>query len=139
MKTALNGMIRISVVAAFVLMAAHEYAGDDTARFFETWKATVSANGQNLTIISIHDANGYHNVLRTPTGDVRAGDGTFSAADGKWSSNAAFPNNGGVYHFVDNDTVIATNAAGQTVTWIRDKSAGPPPRPRHRQGMAERL
>jgi hypothetical protein len=54
---------------------------------------------------------------------VPAGAGTFAAANGKWSSNAAYPNNGGVYHFVNDDTVVATNSAGQTVTWVRDKSA----------------
>jgi TPR repeat protein len=127
MKTALNGIIRSSVVAALIVVATAAYAGDDTARFYGTWKTTVSANGQTVTIISIHDANGYRNFVRTPTGDIAAGDGTFSAANGQWSSNAAPPNNGGVYHFVGNDTVIATNTAGQTVTWIRDKSAPPPP------------
>lgn len=126
MKTGHGGIIRFSVVAALILMSTRAYAGDDTARFFGTWKATVTANGQTATIISIHDASGYRNFVRTPTGDVPAGDGTFSAADGKWSSNAAYPNNGGVYHFVGNDTVIATNAAGQTVTWMRDKSAASP-------------
>jgi TPR repeat protein len=80
-------------------------------------------NGQRVTIVSVHDSSGYKNYAQTTSGQAPAGDGTFTAANGKWSSNAPAPNNGGVYHFVGNDTVIATNAAGQTVTWIRDKAA----------------
>lgn len=80
-------------------------------------------NGQTVTIISVHGASGYHNVVKMPTGDVPV-DGTFNAADGKWSSNAPYPNNGGTYRFQDNDHVIATNAAGQIVTWMRDNAAG---------------
>jgi TPR repeat protein len=130
MKT-LHG-VRIFGCAALILLATMARAGDDTARFYGTWTSAVSVNGQTITIVSIHDANGYRNFVRTPTGDVPAGDGTFSAENGKWSSNAATPNNGGVYHFIGNDRVIATNAAGQTVIWIRDKSAAapaPPPSP----------
>ena len=122
MKT-IHRILRSFAFAGLIVLATAAWASDDTARFYGTWKTTVVANGQTVTIVSIHDANGYKNFVRTPTGDLPAGDGTFSAADGKWSSNAAAPNNGGVYHFVGNDTVIATNAAGQTVTWVRDKSA----------------
>lgn len=111
------------VFAALILLAATARAGDDTTRFYGTWKTTVTANGQTVTIISVHDASGYHNVLKMPTGDVPV-NGTFHAADGKWSSNAPYPNNGGTYRFQDNDHVVATNAAGQTVTWLRDNSAG---------------
>lgn len=115
MKT-IHHILRSFAFAGLIVLATAAWASDDTARFYGTWKTTVVANGQTATIVSIHDANGYRNFVRTPTGDVPAGDGTFSAADGKWSSNAAAPNNGGVYHFVGNNTVIATNAAGQTVT-----------------------
>ncbi|HLJ24720.1 MAG TPA: tetratricopeptide repeat protein [Candidatus Acidoferrales bacterium] len=124
MRNALNR--RIACVFAFatlILVAVSARAGDDTARFYGTWKTTVVLNGQSVTIISVHDASGYKNYARTATGEAPAGDGTFTAANGKWSSNAAAPNNGGVYHFVSNDIVIATNSAGQTVTWTRDKSA----------------
>jgi TPR repeat protein len=113
----------ISVFAALVLLATIANAGDDTARFYGTWKTTVVLNGQTVTVISVHDASGYKNYAQTSTGQTSAGDGTFMAANGKWSSNAPFPNNGGVYHFLNNDTVVATNAAAQTVTWTRDKAA----------------
>lgn len=112
-----------AVAAALILLATAAHAADDTARFYGIWKTTIQLNGQNVTIVSVHDANGYKNYAQTPSGQAPAGDGTFSAANGKWSSNAPAPNNAGVYHFVNNDTVIATNAAGQTVTWIRDKAA----------------
>ena len=112
-----------ALVALTLSAAVAAQAGDDTARFYGTWKTTVSMNGQNVTIVSVHDASGYKNFVDAPTGQVPAGDGTFHAANGVWSSNAPAPNNGGVYHFLNKDTVVATNAAGQTVTWIRDKSA----------------
>src|SRR5579863_5001492 len=123
MKSAFHRIAYISAFAALTLLAATARAGDDTARFFGTWKTTVAMNGQTVTIISVHDANGYRNFVETPTGQVPAGDGTFKAANGIWSSNAPAPNNGGVYRFLNNDAVIATNSAGQAVTWIRDKSA----------------
>ena len=106
-----------------ILLATGARAADDTARFYGTWKTTVVLNGQTVTVISVHDASGYKNYAQTPAGNTPAGDGTFMAANGKWSSNAPFPNNGGVYHFLNNDTVVATNAAAQTVTWTRDKAA----------------
>ena len=123
MKSAFHRIAYISAFAALTLLAATARAGDDTARFFGTWKTTVAMNGQTVTIVSVHDANGYRNFVETPTGQVPAGDGTFKAGNGIWSSNAPAPNNGGVYRFVNNNEVIATNSAGQAVTWIRDKSA----------------
>lgn len=113
---------RSSALGVLILLATTARAGDDTARFYGTWISTVPYNGQTVTIVSIHDASGYKNYVRLPTGDVPAGDGTFSAANGKWSSNAAAPNNAGIYHFMNNDTVVATNGAGQTVTWVRNKT-----------------
>ena len=68
-------------------------------------------NGQTVTVISVHDASGYHNVVKMPTGDVPV-DGTFPAADGNWSSNASYPNNGGTYRFQDNDHVVADERRG---------------------------
>ena len=123
MKKTIHRTLCSFAIATLIVLATPAWARDDTARFYGTWKTTVVANGQTVTIVSFHDSNGYKNFVRTPTGDVPAGDGSFSAADGKWSSNAAAPNDGGVYHFVGNDTVVATNGAGQTVTWLRDKSA----------------
>jgi TPR repeat protein len=123
MKSARRRIAYISAFAALTLLTTTARAGDDTARFFGTWKTTVSMNGQTVTIVSVHDANGYRNFVETPTGQVPAGDGTFKAANGSWSSNAPAPNNGGVYRFLNNDAVIATNSAGQAVTWTRDKAA----------------
>ena len=94
-------------------------AGDDTARFFGTWQAQIQINGQIVTVISIHDASGYKNFIHQPTGDVPAGEGTFSAANGRYQTNAPSPNNAGVYYFVGNDAAVCTNLAGQIVTWRR--------------------
>ncbi len=122
-----TNIYRTAGVVALISWAATAYAADDTARFYGTWDSTVSYNGQMVTIVSIHDASGYKNYVRLPTGDAPAGDGTFSAANGKWSSNAAAPNNGGVYHFISKDIVVATNAIGQTVTWKREKEVATGP------------
>jgi hypothetical protein len=106
-------------------------AADDTARFFGQWKTTFSYNGQTVTMISVHDANGYRNYVLTPNGFVFAGSGGYSAANGIWLAAAPAPNNGGAYHFVNNNTVVCSNALGQTVTWVRDttplgQAAAPP-------------
>ena len=119
----------ISAFAALILLATMAHAADDTARFYGTWKATIVLNGQTITVISLHDASGFKNYVPSPTGPIPVGDGTFTAANGKWSSNAPFPNNGGGYHFLNNDTVVTTNAASQTVTWTRDKAAEAPAAP----------
>ena len=123
MKGVFSRIACISAFAALILLATIAHAGDDTARFYGTWKATVVLNGQTVTVISVHDAGGFKNYVQTATGPTPVGDGTFMAANGKWSSNAPFPNNGGLYHFLNNDTVVTTNAAGQTATWTRDKAA----------------
>ena len=108
-------------------LATGAHAADDTARFYGTWQTVTLVNGQMVTIVTVHDASGVKNYVRLPTGDVPAGEGTFSAANGKWNSNAPAPNNVGVYHFLSNDIVVATNAAGLVVTWKREKevSSGP--------------
>jgi TPR repeat protein len=117
------------IAFALLLLAPHARAADDTARFYGTWKAYVVVNGQTLTLISVHDASGYHNSVRQPNGgDTPAGDGTFSAANGKYKTNAGYPNDGGLYHFVGNDTVVCTNLAGQVVTWKRITSEAEQPR-----------
>ncbi len=118
-------------------LAPAAHAADDTARFYGEWKTSFSANGQTVTIISVHDANGYNNYVLTPTGYTFAGSGAFSAANGIWFAAAPPPQNGGTYRFVDNDTAICGNAVGQTVTWKRDStplpgvagSASQPPAP----------
>jgi TPR repeat protein len=101
-------------------------AADDTARFYGTWTGSFSMGGQTVTMRSVHDAAGYKNYVVAPTGDVFAGDGTFFAADGKYKTSADAPNDSGTYRFVDNDTAVCTNAAGQTVTWKRVKSGSAP-------------
>jgi TPR repeat protein len=101
-------------------------AADDTSRFYGTWTGSFSIAGQTVTIRSVHDASGYHNYIVAPTGDVDAGSGTFSAADGQYYTNAPPPNDTGTYRFADNDIAVCTNAAGQTVTWKRVKSGSAP-------------
>jgi TPR repeat protein len=97
-------------------------AAEDTARFYGTWETSVLVNGQMLNLVSIHDASGYRNHFHSSTGDTPAGDGDFAAANGKYTATAAKPNDSGTYRFVGNDTVICTNAAGQTAIWKRAKT-----------------
>jgi TPR repeat protein len=103
--------------------AAAQVAND--SRFYGTWTTSFVVNGQRVTLVSVHDANGYNNHFTAPTGDVSAGSGTFFAANGKYQTSAPLPNNAGVYHFVGANTVICTNAAGQTAVWTRDTSSRP--------------
>src|ERR1700676_3664038 len=80
--------------------AATARADDDTARFYGTWQATFSYNRQPITMLSVHDEGGYKNYVVAPTGNVPAGDGTFQAANGKYTTSAPAPNNAGIYHFI---------------------------------------
>jgi serine/threonine protein kinase len=102
------------------------FAADDTARFFGTWAITFPYNGQTLTLVSVHDSSGYKNYLLVSGGRRPVGDGKFFAADGRYRAVAPKPNDAGTYHFIDNNTVVCTNAAGQTVTWRRYNAALPP-------------
>lgn len=126
-RTSRRVLASVAGLLTVMLLAAALQAADDTARFFGTWTTTTVVNGQTVTIVSVHDARGYRNVVRLPTGDTPAGDGTFTAVDNTWRSNAPAPNDHGTYRFLNNDTVIATNAIGQTVTWIRSKAAASGP------------
>ncbi len=94
-------------------------AGDDTVGFYGTWTAQIRTNGQAMTLLSVHDSLGYRNFVVTATGNVPMDSGTFSAANGKYRSSAARPNDSGTYRFLDSETAVCTNAAGQTVTWKR--------------------
>lgn len=100
-------------------------AADDTAKFYGQWKTSFPYNGQMVTIISVHDENGYTNYFVTPSGFTPAGSGGFHAANGFWSAAAAAPNNGGTYLFTGKNAVVCTNSMGQTVTWVRDKTPLP--------------
>lgn len=122
LRLCLDAALVAGLIGLLGLVPPVARAADDTARFFGQWKTTVSANGQTITIISLHDANGFRNYVVTPTGLTFAGSGAFSAANGIWFAASPSPNNGGAYRFVDNNTAICSNAVGQTVTWRRDKT-----------------
>ncbi|MFI5250704.1 MAG: hypothetical protein ACHQTF_12075, partial [Gemmatimonadales bacterium] len=117
--------ISLTLVAALTWLAAAAYASDDTTRFYGTWRTSFVVNGQTVTMISVHDHNGYTNYFVTPTDNASAGSGTFSAANGKYQTSAPAPNDAGTYHFRDDNTVVCTNAAGQTVTWKKENAAQP--------------
>jgi TPR repeat protein len=114
--------ICLSLMTLCISVAGPAHAGDDTARFYGTWQAIFPLNGQMITMRSTHDENGYTNVVVTNTGEQPAGNGTFQATNGKYTTSAPYPNNAGVYHFIGNDTVVCVNSAGQTLTWKRYKA-----------------
>jgi hypothetical protein len=116
----------LSILAALLATAAPSFAADDTARFLGTWSMQFPAAGQMLTLVSIHDSSGYNNYLLIAGSRWPAGNGTFSAANGKYTAAAAKPNDSGTYNFTNNDMIVCTNAAGQTVTWKRYTAALPP-------------
>jgi TPR repeat protein len=101
-------------------------AANDTARFNGRWKTSFPYNGQTVTMVSVHEGSGFKNYVLVPNGAVPAGNGTFSAANGKWTATADKPNNSGTYHFTDNNNVVCTNGVGQTVVWQRDDAPLPP-------------
>jgi hypothetical protein len=113
----------VVVLTALTRFAPAARAADDTVRFYGTWRTSIVINGQTVTMISVHDANGYANYIVTPTGNAPAGTGTFSAANGKYKTSAPQPNDSGTYHFLDDNTVVCSNAAGQTVTWKKETAA----------------
>jgi TPR repeat protein len=108
-----------AVLGVLVGLSPAARAADDTARFYGTWKTTVPYNGQTITLFSVHNANGYSNFVVTPNGNTPAGSGTFSAANGHYTAQAPPPNDSGTYRFLNSDTMVCTNAAGQTATWKR--------------------
>jgi TPR repeat protein len=114
-------------LAALPLLCAMALATDDTARFTGTWETTFPYNGRTVRMISVHDGSHYQNYIILPTGKVAADGGTFSAVDGKWTTTAQQPNNSGTYRFLNDNTVLFTNAVGQTSTWRRQTSAQPKP------------
>ncbi len=116
--------LSVAVTAGSIAAAAR--AADDTGRFNGTWIATFAFNGQPVTMVSVHDTSGYKNYVITPEGRADVGDGKFSAADGKWTSSAAAPNDSGTYQFIDANTVFCKNALGQALLWQRDNAPMPP-------------
>ena len=119
----------VGTLAVWLLIGSAHWAraADDTARFYGTWVASVPVNGEMVTLVSVHDAAGYTNSWRSSSGSTPAGSGGFTAADGKYRTTAPWPNDSGTYQFTDNDTAVCTNAAGQTATWRRDKTAATTP------------
>jgi Flp pilus assembly protein TadD len=113
---------RIAVAAGLLGLSAIARGADDTARFNGTWKGAVPYNGQQITILSVHDGSTYTNYVVTPTGNVPAGGGTFGAADGQWTVTSAQGNDSGTYQFTDNNTAVCKDVAGVTVVWQRDSS-----------------
>jgi hypothetical protein len=112
-----------ALAVSLAALSGFAYAGDDTARFYGTWKGSFVFNGQTINMISTHDATGYKTYMVLPTGNALAGQGAFSAVNGKWTADAPAPNNGGRYYFIGNNTAVCTNAAGQKLTWHRQTSA----------------
>jgi hypothetical protein len=118
----------IALAAGSIALATAARGADDTARFYGTWQTSFPFNGQTVTMVSVHDAGGYKNYVN----NVPVGNGSFSAANGKYTAAAPPPNDSGTYHFINDNTIIATNSAGQTVTWTRVKtsaSSSPAPAP----------
>ena len=96
-------------------------AADDTARFNGAWKTNFPYNGQNVTLVSVHDGSKFRNYLLLPQGSMPVGDGTLTAADGKWTITAATTgNDSGTYEFTDDNTAICKNATGVTpIAWTK--------------------
>jgi hypothetical protein len=70
-------------------LAARAQAADDTARFYGAWISNYAYNDQMVIVESIHDGSGYRNYVRLPFSVTPAGNGSFSAANGRWSAAAA--------------------------------------------------
>ena len=114
------------VLAAGALgLATGARAADDTTRFYGSWVASFEYNGQLVISESTHDASGYKNYVRLPAGVTAAGNGNYSAANGKWTATAAAAHDSGTYKFIDDYTAVCTDAAGLTVTWRRDDTTLP--------------
>ncbi len=120
-----NTWLCVALLLSILVVAGAARAGDDTARFYGSWTTSFVYNNQLVTMASVHDAGGYKNYVA----NAPAGDGTFSAANGIYKTNAAKPNDAGIYHFLDDNTVICTNSAGQTVIWKRSGAAPSAVRP----------
>jgi hypothetical protein len=127
MKGMRSTKIRIcmTVVAGLIGLATPVRAADDTARFNGAWEITFPYNGQTLTLVSVHSSSGFKNYVLLPEGSLPVGEGSFTAANGKYTTSADKPNDSGTYRFISNDNVLCTNAAGQAVTWKRHNAPLP--------------
>ena len=112
----------MALAAGCIGLVGSARAGEDTARFNGAWKGTFPFNGQQITIVSVHDGSVFKNYVVTPSGNVPAGGGTFWAADGKWTVTSAQGNDSGTYQFTDDNTAVCSDVAGPTVAWQRDSS-----------------
>src|SRR5581483_7615673 len=117
---------RLALLALLLAAARPARAEDDTAKFNGKWKGVVPVNGQSLTMQSIHDGNVYKNYVIAPTGAIAAGDGTFSAVEGKWTAVASNGSDSGTYHFLNPDRVFCKDVNGVIVVWERDNTPLPP-------------
>jgi hypothetical protein len=107
--------------------AASTQPADDNARFSGNWMATFMYYNTPVTIVSVHDTKSYKNYVIMPQGAAPAGSGQFAAAGGTWTSNnTPAPFNTGSYNFIDNNSVLCTNAVGQSCLWQRDNLPLPP-------------
>jgi hypothetical protein len=139
-----NGLCRKAVIAAGLVGcvtlagdAPKARAADDTVRFYGQWKTTLIANGQPVTVISIHDVNGYRNYVASPKGFILANSGPFLAVNGTWFAQDTSAHSG-AYHFVDDNTIVCSDTSGLTVTWKRDStSLGPGVAPPALPGAAD--
>jgi hypothetical protein len=102
----------IVLLTVLLGLAGSAHAADDTAHFYGSWKATFPYNGQTVTMVSVHNSNGFANYVLLPSGYSPAANGAFSAANGRYATNAAKPNNSGTYRFINNDAVICTIQPG---------------------------
>ncbi len=108
-----------ALAAVLIGWAPAARASDDTARFYGQWKATFPVNGVMVTVISVHDANGYSNYIVSGDSVTFVVSGSYSAANGIWTATPGVGNSGS-YHFTDRDTVVCANSTGLVLTWKRD-------------------
>ena len=122
-----NGALAAGLIGLVGLIgtAPVAHAADDTARFFGQWKIASLSMARRSRLFRSTTPTVIATMFRRRPAILFAGSGAFSAANGIWFAAAPPPDNGGTYHFVDNDTAICSNSVGQTVTWRRDNTQLP--------------
>ena len=95
-------------------------AGDDTARFYGTWKISFPVQRPDRNA----DFSSRSERLSELPGDAHGKSahrrGQFFRRQRQMDISAAAPNNGGTYRFTSATSAVCTNNAGQTVTWRRE-------------------